>query len=539
VKKPLIMVGIFIALLVSVASAAITFADGTEELGMPGIPIASGSGFVSEGVGLFGGIGILTPGTINVSVPAGASVEQVILYWAGVSNTDPDLTTSIVVDGNTVTGDSIGGPTFLPGPNTQLITYRADITSLGLVSAGANSLDISGPSFVDRSNNGAGVIVIYDDGSGASTIDIRDGSDFALSGMTAPLNAVVPQTFTFPASSEDRTAELALFVGDVQDNPNVIRTTLLGVEIDGDTTIIDTSSIIQSTDGAQWDAVTLLIDIPAGATSATIELISGGSNPASFVWIAGALEVPPPAVPENPAIDIEKATNGEDADNPTGPVIEVGGTATFTYVVTNTGDVPLANVVVVDDNGTPGDTSDDFSPAFTGGDTNNDGLLDLTETWTYEASRVVTAGQYTNVSEVCGDSPEGQEVCDEDPSNHFGEEEPPTGGEGCTPGYWKQSHHFDSWVDFDPDDSYSDVFGVSPSFGDKTLLQVLKQGGGGEKALGRHAVAALLNTANGGVSYAFTTAGVIDLVQQAYATNDFNGIKDQLEAENEQGCPLN
>ena len=28
---------------------------------------------------------------------------------------------------------------------------------------------------------------------------------------------------------------------------------------------------------------------------------------------------------------------------------------------------------------------------------------------------------------------------------------PPPGGEGCTPGFWKQDQHFDSWVGFAPD----------------------------------------------------------------------------------------
>jgi hypothetical protein len=37
-----------------------------------------------------------------------------------------------------------------------------------------------------------------------------------------------------------------------------------------------------------------------------------------------------------PGIDIEKATNGVDADLPPGPIIPVGGTVTWTYVVTNT-----------------------------------------------------------------------------------------------------------------------------------------------------------------------------------------------------------
>ena len=38
---------------------------------------------------------------------------------------------------------------------------------------------------------------------------------------------------------------------------------------------------------------------------------------------------------------------------------------------------------------------------------------------------------------------------------------PPPGGEGCTPGFWKQDQHFDSWVGFAPTDSFETVFGVS------------------------------------------------------------------------------
>jgi len=113
------------------------------------------------------------------------------------------------------------------------------------------------------------------------------------------------------------------------------------------------------------------------------------------------------------------------------------------------------------------------------------------------------------------------------------------GGEGCTPGYWKQSQHFDSWVTppYYPNSTYFDeLFGVGPNV---TLLEALGTGGGGAKALGRHAVAALLNAAaNSGVSYYYSTADVIQMVQDAYATGDFEGIKDLFEYENELGCPL-
>ena len=123
--------------------------------------------------------------------------------------------------------------------------------------------------------------------------------------------------------------------------------------------------------------------------------------------------------------------------------------------------------------------------------------------------------------------------------------EPPTPtpqdeGEGCTPGFWKQSQHFDSWVGYNPSDSFENVFGVTADLlAGASLLDALNSGGGGELALGRHAVAALLNSTSPNVDYAFTTAEVIAKVQNAYATGNFEGIKNQFAAENELLCPLN
>src|SRR4029079_2010997 len=42
-----------------------------------------------------------------------------------------------------------------------------------------------------------------------------------------------------------------------------------------------------------------------------------------------------------PAIKIVKLTNGTDNDSPTGPHVPVGSTVTWTYQVTNPGNVPL------------------------------------------------------------------------------------------------------------------------------------------------------------------------------------------------------
>ena len=99
----------------------------------------------------------------------------------------------------------------------------------------------------------------------------------------------------------------------------------------------------------------------------------------------------------NNPIQVVKFVNGQDADSPTGPHVAAGSTVTFTYVVTNTGNVPLANVVVTDD-------KLGAITSFTG-DTNGNGLLDLTETWTYTQTATALAGQQTNVGTVTAQDP--------------------------------------------------------------------------------------------------------------------------------------
>ena len=111
----------------------------------------------------------------------------------------------------------------------------------------------------------------------------------------------------------------------------------------------------------------------------------------------------------NPAIDIEKATNGHDADSPTGPFISVGGAVNWTYVVTNTGDIDLVNVAVTDDQGVAVSCPQN--------------TLAIAEVMVCTANGVATAGQYANIGSVTGDAdePGGQTVDDSDPSHYFGE----------------------------------------------------------------------------------------------------------------------
>jgi len=127
-----------------------------------------------------------------------------------------------------------------------------------------------------------------------------------------------------------------------------------------------------------------------------------------------------------------------------------------------------------------------------------------------------------------------------DRSIDFGFCERGCGGEGCTPGYWKQDQHFDSWpAPYTPNMLFSAVF--EDAFPGMTLVQVLANGGGGLDALGRHTVAALLNGASDGVSYDLSAQEVIDMFNDIYPGTDgeYEALKDLFANYNEQNCPLN
>ena len=125
-------------------------------------------------------------------------------------------------------------------------------------------------------------------------------------------------------------------------------------------------------------------------------------------------------------------TPAEDADLAPGRLLQPGTPVTWTYLVTNRGNAPLAVTSLTDDAGTPATAADDFAPApvlsagFNVGDTDRDNLLDVGEAWLYTSAGVrahtVTEGLYTGRARVVAVVPSsGQTVADQDAANHFGE----------------------------------------------------------------------------------------------------------------------
>jgi len=106
------------------------------------------------------------------------------------------------------------------------------------------------------------------------------------------------------------------------------------------------------------------------------------------------------------SVRIKKSTNGQDSDEAPGSTIAVGSPVAWQYVVTNTGQVALTNVVVADDRGVvvscPGTT------------------LAIGQSMTCTGSGVAIAGQYRNVGTVTASSTAGP-VTDSNASHYFGE----------------------------------------------------------------------------------------------------------------------
>jgi hypothetical protein len=126
----------------------------------------------------------------------------------------------------------------------------------------------------------------------------------------------------------------------------------------------------------------------------------------------------------------------------------------------------------------------------------------------------------------------------------------PTGSQGCTPGFWKQSQHLDSWVPtgYAPSQTLESVFDVPDALGkDAVTLLAALDGAGGTDLIGaaeillRAAVAAILNAAHPGIQYARTAASVIADVNAALATMDRDtmlALAAQLDTDNNAACPL-
>jgi len=234
-----------------------------------------------------------------------------------------------------------------------------------------------------------------------------------------------------------------------------------------------------------------------------------------------------------PCIDIQKTVDCNDdgifLDEDTGTA---GDTGHWRIVVTNCGTADLFDVTVWDTNGMSWGPFD----------------LPAGDSVQYDYDTIVNETT-TNVAYVEGYDAAGGVWYDEDDATNV-----VTGGEGCTPGYWKnnaKNWEASAWVGYAPGDSFEAIFGVDvtlrgngkATYPTPTLLEALDANGGGINALARHAVAALLNISNPDIGYGIgSTAALITMVHDAIVSGDesqIDALHILLAGYNEAGCPIN
>jgi hypothetical protein len=252
---------------------------------------------------------------------------------------------------------------------------------------------------------------------------------------------------------------------------------------------------------------------------------------------AGAVAIFYNSVATTPGLEVKKSALASP--------VNAGTNAGFQIVVNSTGTAPVTSVTVTDSLPVIAGGSWSISQqpgvgscAITAGTLNcTIGTLAPGASVTVKVTHPTTTnscGTYTNTVTVTGSGltrTDNASVTVNCPP-------PPTPAkQGCTPGYWKQSQHFDSYVGYKPSQQFSSVF--ENAFPGKTLVQVLGLGGAGLNALGRHAVAALLNASNSSVDYGMTPQQVIDAFNAVFPGGNYEALKNQFEVRNEKGCPLN
>ena len=143
-------------------------------------------------------------------------------------------------------------------------------------------------------------------------------------------------------------------------------------------------------------------DINAGLLSGNVFVIAAKTDETDDGFKLSKLETACPG----PRITIVKKTNGTDNDAAPGPTVAVGSTVTWTYLVTNTGNVTLNPVTVTDDK-----VGAITCPATS---------LASGASMTCTKTGIAVAGQYTNIGTVTGKPPTGSNVTASNPDNYFG-----------------------------------------------------------------------------------------------------------------------
>jgi hypothetical protein len=102
------------------------------------------------------------------------------------------------------------------------------------------------------------------------------------------------------------------------------------------------------------------------------------------------------------------------------------------------------------------------------------------------------------------------------------------GGEACSPGFWKQPHHFGHYplsIVHPLTTTYGSIFNQAPApWAGMTFPQAISANGGGGNVLARHSGAAYLNSQT--IAYLLTPGEVVILTNNAWADFKDGSVND-------------
>jgi hypothetical protein len=254
---------------------------------------------------------------IRLYVP-GTAVVAAYLYWSGTAVEDGgDDTVTFARDGVVVAPELVADPaegTYGPAfwfDGFYYFVYVVDITSL--VRVGDHIYTVSNFNNSMRRRDGAGLMVVYEDPSlPVNDVEIKDGLDRFYRGWgEGPRGESAVNCFVFAPDAAERQFEYTMFLGEIQDDPEVERPSALWhlSGTDADPMPVDmvnaptdgpvTGDLVQgppdypfeSYDQPQWDTSTNTLPIPAGHTWVCFQPESARYQqfqPASGMWMASA-----------------------------------------------------------------------------------------------------------------------------------------------------------------------------------------------------------------------------------------------------------
>ena len=336
-----------------------------------------------------GGTPIAGPDSGDTNLDDILDLDEIWIYTAAYEITANDITAGSVTNQATATGTPVGGgdPVSDMSDDNDPLENDPTVTELPM-----------------------GAIAIVKE----SVLDDPNGDGFAEVGDIITYTFTVINTGNVPLSNIQITDPL----------PGLSAITFVDGDLNNDT-ILDLDEIWTYT--ATYSLTQDDINNGNVTNQAVVTgMTPNGETPTDSSDNNSPIEDDPTDTPirQNGAIAVVKTAISGDSDND--GISEVGDLITYTFIVTNEGNVPLENIVLIDDLITQAGGSVDY----VSGDENNDDILDLDESWTYTAMYTITqadidAGEVVNQAIASGETPL-QTVVDDDSDNDSPLEDEPT-----------------------------------------------------------------------------------------------------------------